>query len=83
MNEHDFDDLLKGAVPDLPPDDIVREVTPWRRAMDRILPGMALCAIPLNFFLLYDLLPTIGVILLVVYIFIFSDSFKKRTIGND
>lgn len=66
MNEHDFDDLLKGAVPDLPPDDIVREVTPWRRAMDRILPGMALCAITLNFFLLNYLLPTIGVILLLL-----------------
>jgi hypothetical protein len=66
MNERDFDEMLESAVPELPPDDIVHEVTPWRKAMDRILTGMALCAITLNFLALDFLLPTIGMILLLL-----------------
>lgn len=66
MNERDLDEMLESAVPELPPDDIVHEVTPWRKSMDRILTGMALCAITLNFLALNYLLPTIGMILLVL-----------------
>lgn len=49
--------------PELPPDDVARDVTPWRRAIGNILGGSALCSITLNFFCLNYLLPTIGVIL--------------------
>jgi len=66
MNERDFDEMLESVVPELPPDDIVHEVTPWRKAMDRILTGLALCTITLNFLALNDLLPTIGIILLLL-----------------
>ena len=63
MNDREFDALLESAAPELPPDDVAWDVTPWRRAIGRILVGSALCAITLNFFCLNYLLPTIGVIL--------------------
>lgn len=63
MNEREFDALLESAAPELPPDDVAREVTPWRRAMENILGGSAMCAITLNLLAMNYLLPTIGVIL--------------------
>ena len=63
MNEREFDALLESAAPELPPDDVAREVTPWRRAMGNILGGSAMCAITLNLLAMNYLLPTIGVIL--------------------
>ena len=62
MNERDFDKLLEHAVPELPPNDIAHEVTPWRKAMGNILSGSAMCAITINILWLNFLLPTIGVI---------------------
>ena len=53
----------QSAAPELPPDDVARDVTPWRRAIGNILGGSAMCSITLNFFCLNYLLPTIGVIL--------------------
>ncbi|MFU0832121.1 MAG: TGc domain-containing protein [Oscillospiraceae bacterium] len=66
MNEHDFDEILVNTVPELPPEEIVHEVTPWRKAMNRILIGMAMCALTLNFLALNYILPTIGMILLLL-----------------
>ena len=66
MNEHDFDQLLSSAVPELPPDDIVHEVTPWRKAIDRILIGMALCTITLNFLTLNYILPAMGMMFMLL-----------------
>ena len=63
MNDREFDVLLESAAPELPPDDVARDVTPWRRAIGNILGGSALCSITLSFFCLNYLLPTIGVIL--------------------
>ena len=55
--------------------------------IDRVLYGYVIDYLSLSFFPpvcnFADYAITIGVILLVVYIFFFSDSFKKRTIGND
>lgn len=48
MNERDFETMLEKSVLDFPPDDVVEDVTPWRKAMSRVLIGMALCAITLN-----------------------------------
>ena len=50
MNDREFDALLESAAPELPPDDVARDVTPWRRAIGNILGGSALCSITLNFF---------------------------------
>ena len=74
MREHEresarddaFEALLAQSVAELPPEEIVAEVTPWRRAMNRILFGMALCAITLNFWCLNYILPAIGTVLLLL-----------------
>lgn len=74
MREHEresarddaFEALLAQSVPDVPPEEIVADVTPWRRAMNRILFGMALCAITLNFLCLNYILPAIGTALLLL-----------------
>ena len=59
MTDADFEAMLAQSVPDTPPEEIVAEVTPWRRAMNRILFGMALCAITLNFLCLNYILPAV------------------------
>ena len=56
MNDREFDALLESAAPELPPDDVARDVTPWRRAIGNILGGSAMCSITLNFFCLNYLL---------------------------
>ena len=66
MTDADFEAMLARSVPDTPPEEIVAEVTPWRRAMHRILFGMALCAITLNFLCLNYILPAIGTVLLLL-----------------
>lgn len=66
MTDADFEAMLARSVPDTPPEEIVAEVTPWRRAMNRILFGMALCAVTLNFLCLNYILPAIGTVLLLL-----------------
>ena len=63
MDERDFEALLGDSIPELAPEDIIGEVTPWRKAMNRVLTGMALCAVTLNFLCLDYILPTIGMVL--------------------
>lgn len=45
---------------------MVRQVTPWRRAINRVLIGLSLTAITLNFLALNDILPTLGIILMLL-----------------
>lgn len=66
VNEKDFEAMLEKNVSDLPPDDVVEEVTPWRRAMNRVLIGIALCAVTLNFWCLNYILPAIGMVLSIL-----------------
>ena len=66
MTDADFEAMLARSVPDVPPEEIVAEVTPWRSAMNRILFGMALCAITLNFLCLNYILPAVGTVLLLL-----------------
>ena len=66
MTDADFEAMLARSVPDTPPEEIVAEVTPWRRAMHRVLFGMALCAITLNFLCLNYILPAVGTVLLLL-----------------
>lgn len=63
MDERDFERILESSVPELPPDDITAAVTPWKKAMNRVLTGMALCAVTLNFLCLNYILPTAGMVL--------------------
>ena len=69
MRENDWnelEELLADGLPDLPPEEIVRSVTPWRRAMDRVLTGSALRAVTLSLFGLQYLLPALGTLLLLL-----------------
>lgn len=74
MREHErefarddaFEALLAQSVDELPPEEIVADVTPWRRAMERVLFGLALCMVTLNFWCLNYLLPAIGTVLLLL-----------------
>lgn len=63
MSEKDFDAMLEGSVSETPPEDVVEEITPWKKAMNRVLTGMALCAITLNFLCLNYILPAVGIVL--------------------
>lgn len=62
MNDENFENVLEQSV-SAPTEEIVTEVTPWKRSMNRILVGIALNAITLNFFSLNYILPAIGTVL--------------------
>lgn len=74
MRDHDpkentfteFDAILQKSLPEVPPEEIVRAVTPWRRAVKRILVGLALTTLTLNFLCLNYVLPAIGMVLMVL-----------------
>lgn len=66
MNDRDFDAMLSQSVSELPPDDITEDVTPWRRAMNRILFGFALCVITIKILGLNYILPAVGMVLLLL-----------------
>jgi len=66
MNEMHFDAILQNSLSEPPPDDVVKKVTPWRRAMNRILVGLALNTITLNFWALNFVLPAVGLILMLL-----------------
>ena len=66
MNEDDFDAILENSLPDLPPEDIVAGVTPWRRATRWVLIGMGLTTITLSYMYLDYILPAIGMVLLLL-----------------
>ena len=59
----DFDAMLRSSLPELPPEDVVREVTPWHKAIYRALIGIAFNTFTLNFLCLNYILPTIASIL--------------------
>lgn len=67
MRESDwFDTFLQESLEEIPPEEMVRQVTPWRKATTRILVGLALTAITFNFALLNYILPAIGVVLMLL-----------------
>ena len=66
MREAELDRLLECGLTDLPPGDVLEDVTPWKRAMNRVLLGMALTGITLNVLCLNYLLPAVGMALLLL-----------------
>lgn len=66
MNEKDFDSMLESTMSELPPEDIVSEVTPWKKSMHRVLIGLAMSSLTLNFWCLNYILPAIGFILMLL-----------------
>lgn len=61
-----FEALLSQNLPDTPPTGIVEDVTPWRRAINRILVGLLLCAVNIAFLKLEYILPLIGMFLILL-----------------
>lgn len=66
MPDNEFEELLQSSLPDQPPDEIAKQVTPFRKAARRCLAGFALTAITLNFFGLQYILPTLGLALMLL-----------------
>lgn len=66
MNGQEFDWSLIHSLPELPPRDVVQEVTPWRNALSRILWGLALNSITFQIFKLQYILPAVGVLLMLL-----------------
>lgn len=66
QNDRALESMLQEQLSELPPDDVVQAVTPWRTAINRILTGFALGAIKLNFLGLNYLLPTVGMVLILL-----------------
>ena len=63
VNEEAFENLLHSSVPSEPPEEIVDAVTPWKKAIKRVLWGLAFNTLTLNFFYLNYILPVIGTVL--------------------
>ena len=67
LSEQEFEALVRAGASGLPPNDgLVEDVTPWRRAMNRALLGIALNLVTLNFWGLNYVLPAIGTLVLLL-----------------
>ena len=67
MTDRDFELLLEEEMTALPPgDELVTEITPWRNAMNRILIGLGLATIEVNFLMLNAFLPMIGNVMMLL-----------------
>ena len=67
MSDEELEKMLRSELPELPPpDEIVSDVTPWRRASDRVFAGLALTMLTLNFLGLNYILPAIGMVLMLL-----------------
>lgn len=61
-----FEETLKNSITEIPPDDIVKKVTPFRNSLNRVFTGLAFSVMTLNFWALNYILPFIGIILSVL-----------------
>lgn len=67
MTDRDFELLLQEDISALPPnDELAGAVNPWRLAMNRILWGLALVMVTLNFLNLDVILPAVGVLMMLL-----------------
>lgn len=64
-NEQAFETLLAENLP-APPETVVAGVTPGHRALRRVLWGSALCTVTLQVSGLQYILPTVGLVLLLL-----------------
>lgn len=66
LNEKAFEAALQTSVPERLPDKVAAAVTPWKRAMGRVLAGTALTTLGTNLWGLNYLLPGIGLLLMLL-----------------
>ena len=62
----DRDEIFFENLDLLPPEDIVSVVNPFKKALNRILTGFALCAVTFNFFQLNYILPFAGMLFMLL-----------------
>lgn len=81
LDDMDFEDFLLSSVSAEPPADIVNSVSPCKKAMKRVLVGLALNTLILNLFYLNYILPTAGTILSILGLRVLRSENKwfKRT----
>lgn len=63
VEENGFDIWLESSVPEILPDDIVKQVTPWKKAMGQVLAGFVMTSLSLGIFYLDIILPAVGYLL--------------------
>lgn len=63
VEENGFDIWLESSVPEFLPDDIVKQVTPWKKAVGQVLAGFVMTSLFLDVFYLDMLLPAVGYLL--------------------
>ena len=66
LDDSDFESILLDCFDEIPPEDIVQKVTPWKNAMDHVLVGIAFTTCMFEFLGLNYILPFIGHILTVL-----------------
>lgn len=66
MNDKNFDLLLQNSLPELPPDDITKNVNPWKKPIYFIIAGLILNTITIPYFNLPFILSFAGNILLLL-----------------
>lgn len=66
MDDKRLDSLLGEAVDAAPPEDVVRAVSPWRKAMAQVLWGLGLTSITFNLLALNYILPGLGCALMLL-----------------
>ena len=52
VEENGFDIWLESSVPEFLPDDIVKQVTPWKKAVGQVLAGFVMTSLFLDVFYL-------------------------------
>lgn len=60
VEENGFDSWLESSVPEILPDEIVKQVTPWKKAMGQVLTGFVMTSLSLDIFYLDKILPAVG-----------------------
>lgn len=60
VEENGFDMWLESSVPEILPDDMAKQVTPWKKAMGQVLTGFVMTSLFLDIFYLDIILPAVG-----------------------
>ena len=66
MTDAEFEALLEDNLPPQPPDAVAHDVTPWRKALQYILVGMALTTVTFQVLYLQYILPFAGILLMLL-----------------
>lgn len=63
ISDADIARMLEKGMPDTPPEKIVNAITPWKKAVTRILTGTALCTVTVNLLYINCILSAAGTVM--------------------